>query len=190
MCPRPSLPRPTMTDRVIVLTSRSIFCPSIQLPNVCVFSSHFEAICLASLQLKITTVEKSHMDMSLKEKSLKCDVLTGEVLESRWVELTDQCGLRALSYCWPLARRLTLHSKGPAKQGHIVAATFCPAVLSVRGKTWQHCCAPRGHKKCFWRFSETFCVQDTKFVSATNVARVAKRVNIWETWSRQQCCLV
>ena len=58
-------------------------------------------------------------------------------------------------------------------------------MLAVRGKTRQHCCAPRGHKKCF---RNIFCVQDKKFVSATNVARVAKRVNIWETWSRQQCC--
>ena len=55
-------------------------------------------------------------------------------------------------------------------------------MLPARGKT-RHCCAPRGHNKCFWRFSETFCVQDTKFVSDRNVARVAKRVNIWETWS-------
>ena len=47
-------------------------------------------------------------------------------------------------------------------------------MLPVLGKTRQHCCAPRGHKECFWRFSETF------FVSATNVARVAKRVNIWK----------
>ena len=53
-----------------------------------------------------------------------------------------------------------------------LVATLCPAMLPVRGKTWQHCCAPPGHKeKCFWRFSETF------FVSATNVARVAKRVS-------------
>ena len=37
-------------------------------------------------------------------------------------------------------------------------------------------------------FNYILCVQDTKFVSATNVARVAKRVNIWETWSRQQRC--
>ena len=30
-------------------------------------------------------------------------------------------------------------------------------------------------------FRNIFCVQDTKFVSVTNVACVAKRVNIWET---------
>ena len=35
-------------------------------------------------------------------------------------------------------------------------------------------------------FRNILCVQDTKFASDTNVARVAKRVNIWETWSRQQ----
>ena len=77
--------------------------------------------------------------------------------------------------------------KAPAKRGHIVAATLCPTMFPVRGKTWQHCCAPRGHKKCFWKFSETFFVSRTQ-VSTTNVARVAKRVNIWETRPRQQCC--
>ena len=35
-------------------------------------------------------------------------------------------------------------------------------MLPVRGKTWQHCWAPRGHKKCFWRFSETFFVSRTQ----------------------------
>ena len=37
-------------------------------------------------------------------------------------------------------------------------------------------------------FRNILCVQDSKFASDTNVARVAKRLNIWETWSRQQCC--
>ena len=31
-------------------------------------------------------------------------------------------------------------------------------MISVRGKTWQRYCAPRRHKKSFWRFSETFCL--------------------------------
>ena len=35
-------------------------------------------------------------------------------------------------------------------------------MLPVRGKTWQHCCAPHGRKKCFWRFSETFFVCRTQ----------------------------
>ena len=72
----------------------------------------------------------------------------------------------------------------PSKRGHIVAATLVSDELPVCGKTRQHCCAPRRHEKCFW----SFCVQATKFVSATNVERVARRVNIWELWSRQQCC--
>ena len=37
-------------------------------------------------------------------------------------------------------------------------------------------------------FRNIFCVQDTRLVSATNIARVAKPSNIWETWSRQQRC--
>ena len=45
-------------------------------------------------------------------------------------------------------------------------------VARVLGKTRQHCCTPRGHKKCFWRFSEIY------YVSATNVARVTKRTNL------------
>ena len=28
-------------------------------------------------------------------------------------------------------------------------------MLPARGKTRQHCCAPRAHNRCFWRFSET-----------------------------------
>ena len=38
----------------------------------------------------------------------------------------------------------------------------------------------RTQEKFLEIFRNIFCVQDTKFVSATNVARVAKRVNIWE----------
>ena len=34
-------------------------------------------------------------------------------------------------------------------------------------------------------FRNIFCVQDTTYVSAANVARATKRVKIWETWSRQ-----
>ena len=45
-------------------------------------------------------------------------------------------------------------------------------------KPWQHCYAQGMFLKIFSNF----------FVSTANVARVAKRVNIWETWSRHQCC--
>ena len=60
-------------------------------------------------------------------------------------------------------------SKALAKRGRIMAATLCPTMLHVRGKTRQHCCAPRGHKKIF---RNTFCVQDTKFVRHKCCARV------------------
>ena len=72
--------------------------------------------------------------------------------------------------------------------------------------------AARITQRCFWRFSCTFfCIGPRQtghdvvscdvarqanvsdvfqkhFVSATNVARVAKRVNFWETVVTQQCC--
>ena len=69
-----------------------------------------------------------------------------------------------------------------------MVATLYPAMLPVHGKTRQHCCAPRRHKKFFWRFSETFFVSRTQNGFDTNVAHVAKRGHIWETWSHQQCC--
>ena len=37
-------------------------------------------------------------------------------------------------------------------------------------------------------FRNIFCVMDTKLAPATNVTRVVKRFNIWETCSRQQGC--
>ena len=60
--------------------------------------------------------------------------------------------------------------KAPAKRGHIVAATLCPAMLPTRGKTQQHCCTPHGHK-CFWRFSETFFVSRTQNLCWTQMLR-------------------
>ena len=60
---------------------------------------------------------------------------------------------------------------------------------------WQHCvlrCCPsvakRGNIVARRDFRNIFWVQDTKFVSDTNVAHMTKRGNIWETWSCQQCC--
>ena len=73
----------------------------------------------------------------------------------------------------------------PAKRRHRVVATLCPAMLPASGKTRQQICALRGHNKLFLNiFRNNVCVQDTNGVSGTNVAHVAKRVNIWETWSR------
>ena len=64
-------------------------------------------------------------------------------------------------------RQRDLTYKVPAKRGHIVAATLCPTTLPVRGKTWLHCCTPRGHELFPKIFRNIFCVQDTKIVSAT-----------------------
>ena len=60
---------------------------------------------------------------------------------------------------WKLCTRKTelaleVKSYALAKRGHNVAVTLCPTMLAVRGKTR----APRRHKECFWRFSETFLV--------------------------------
>ena len=60
-------------------------------------------------------------------------------------------------------------TKAPAKRGHIVAATLCPAMLPASGKMRQHCCAPRGHNKCFWRFSETLYVSRTQKLCRTQM---------------------
>ena len=65
----------------------------------------------------------------------------------------------------------------PAKRGHILAATLCPTTLPKRGNI----VARRVDKRnVSVDFQKHFCV------SAINDARVAKRVNIWETWSHWQ----
>ena len=55
-----------------------------------------------------------------------------------------------------------------------------PVMLPVRGKTRQHCCAPRGHKKCFWRFSETFFVSRTQNVCRTKMLRARQNESTFE----------
>ena len=61
--------------------------------------------------------------------------------------------------------------KAPAKRGHIAATTWHVCSIYDVTRPWQNAAtllrAARGHKKCFWNFSNTF------FMSATNVARVA-----------------
>ena len=108
------------------------------------------------------------------------DATTGRLLTNgTWVSHGTQAQLRVIAHV------IASWFKAPAKRGHVVAATFCPTMLPVPGKTRQHCCAPRGRKKNVSEdFQNIFCVQDADFVSATSVARVAKRVNVWETWSR------
>ena len=64
---------------------------------------------------------------------------------------------------------------------------WCFPTVAKSGKTVGRRAATRNVSE---DFQNKFCVQDATLVSATNVARVAKRVNIWwEIWWRQHCCL-
>ena len=47
--------------------------------------------------------------------------------------------------------------KALAKRGHIVAATLCPAVLLVRGKTWQNVVARRADTRNFVSRTQNLC---------------------------------
>ena len=64
--------------------------------------------------------------------------------------------------------------KGPGKRGHIVADTLLPMMFLGLRKLGNICC---GHKMFLNKIRNIFCVPDTKFVSATNVARAGKRGN-------------
>ena len=65
--------------------------------------------------------------------------------------------------------------KGTGKRGHIVADTLLLMIVSMLRKLGNICC---GHKMFLTKIRNIFCVPDTKFVSATNVARAGKRGNI------------
>jgi len=65
--------------------------------------------------------------------------------------------------------------KGPGKRGHIVVDTLLLMMFLGLRKLGNICCGPKMFLK---KTRNIFCVPDTKFVSATNVARVGKRVNI------------
>ena len=65
--------------------------------------------------------------------------------------------------------------KGTGKRGHIVADTLLPMMFPGLRKLGNICC---GHKMFLNKIRNIFCVPDTKFVSATNVARAGKRGNI------------
>ena len=66
-------------------------------------------------------------------------------------------------------------SKGTGKRGHIVADTLLLMMFLVLRKLGNICC---GHKMFLNKIRNIFCVPDTKFVSAANVARAGKRGNI------------
>ena len=68
-----------------------------------------------------------------------------------------------------------MHRKGPGKRGHIVADILLPMMFLGLRKLGNICCE---HKMFLNKIKNIFCVSDTKFVSATNVARARKQGNI------------
>ena len=60
-------------------------------------------------------------------------------------------------------------------RGHIVADTLLPMMFLGLRKLGNFC---RGHKRSLNKIRNIFCVPETKFLPATNVARVGKRGNI------------
>ena len=59
--------------------------------------------------------------------------------------------------------------------GHIVADTLLPMMFLGLRKLGNICCV---HRMFLHKIRNIFCAPDTKFVSATNVARAGKRGNI------------
>ena len=70
--------------------------------------------------------------------------------------------------------------KGTGKRGHIVADTLLLMMYCMLCKLGNICC---GHEMFLTKIRNIFCVPDTKFVSATNVARGQMGKHL----CRQQC---
>ena len=79
-------------------------------------------------------------------------------------------------------------SKGPGKQGHIVADTLLPTQMFPRLPARATFVADTnfvsGTHKCFWFCSETFCVRNKCFPVC------AAQETSWATMCPQQCVLV
>ena len=91
----------------------------------------------------------------------------------RWLIVWGGRGGGGVDFGWRSSCSIWTN-KALAKRGHIVASILCPAILPVCGKPRQHCCTPRGHKKCFWRFPET------SFVSRTQNLCRAQMLRAWQ----------
>ena len=87
----------------------------------------------------------------------------------------DSWNLKVTKDCHVFYREDNRELQGPGKRGHIVADTLLPMMFLGRCKLGNICC---GHKMFLNKIRNIFCVPDTKFVSATNVARAGKRGNI------------
>ena len=109
---------------------------------------------------------------------------------NKQAELSLDTTIKATELCGALgktrANQTLLRAKAPAKRGHIVAATLVSCDVA---RPWQNAAtlsrAARTQEMFLRIFRNILCVLS---VLDTNVARVAKPVNIWDTWSRQQCC--
>ena len=69
---------------------------------------------------------------------------------------------------------MNLRKQGPGKRGYIVADTLLPMMFLGMRKLGNIGCGQNQKSET----GSIFCVSDTKFVSATNVARAGKRGNI------------
>ena len=91
-----------------------------------------------------------------------------------------------MSQYWRIKERLGL-GRGKTKTHCAGKIVSCDVA-----RPWQNAAtllrAARPQEMFLKIFRNIFCAQDTKFVSFTNGASVAKRVNISETWSREQYC--
>ena len=90
--------------------------------------------------------------------------LTGTQRAEIVIEPSHACKIHFCSLC-----------TGPGKLGHIVEDTLLP-MMFLRLRTPGNICC--GHKMFLNKIRNIFCLPDTKFVSATNVARAGKRGNI------------
>jgi len=79
------------------------------------------------------------------------------------------------TYCQVYGLKFDREFKGPGKRGHIVADTLLLMMFLGLRKLGNICC---GHKMFLNKIINLFCVPNTKFVSAANVARAGKRGNI------------
>ena len=90
-------------------------------------------------------------------------------------ETVSHLCMESPQFCWKGLHNLGKF-KGPGKRGHIVADTLLLMMFLGLRKLGNICC---GHKMFLNKLRNVFCVPDRKFVSATNVARVGKRGNIF-----------
>ena len=124
----------------------------------------FVAVAISTLTVKEKDCLSPTTGKRLSFCHYRTKVITGE-------QFTSDSSCEKFSCC----RRGWACFKGPGKRGHIVADTLLPVMFLWLRKLGNICC---GHKMFLNKIRNIFCVPDTKFVSATNVARAGKRGDI------------